>query len=154
MPLALLLLAATAWYLSFFNAFAVPNTDFFAFRQNALDYLRLSPPESFKRLPVFPILIGILSLGMPGPHPVLLAAEMLNLLLAPVCLWLVYRIARRFLGTGSSFAVTALCAVNHTMVFSATQPLLEMVLLTTILEGIQDICVRDLRQQLRQEWLT
>lgn len=143
-PLALMLAGAVVLYLQFFDAFAVPRIDFFAFRMHALRYLQGLPPYSFRWLPMFPLLIGVTSLVMPGPEPVLLAAEIMNLLLAPVCLWLIYRIARQFLSPKASFVVTALCAVNQTMVYSVAQPLLEMLLLTGVLLTI-DLSLRGSR---------
>ena len=131
--MALTLGAALLWYLQFFNAFNVPYYDFFSYQENALRYLQLQPPESFKRLPLFPGLIGLLSLVMPGPHPILQAAELLNLLLAPLCLWLIARITRQFLGARASLVVVALCAVNPVMAFSVVQPLSEMTILTCVL---------------------
>ncbi len=128
-------------YLPFFNAFAVPYPDFFQYRENALWYLQGRLPEYFKRLPLFPVLLGLVSLGMPGPEPELLAAELLNLLLAPVCLWLLYRIACRFVSQASAMIVVAVFALNRTMVYAAAQPNVEMVLLAAVLATI------DLAQQ-------
>lgn len=124
-------------YLPFFNAFAVPYADFFQYRENALWYLHGELPRYFKRLPLFPLAMGFLSLFMPGPEPELLAAELLNLMLAPACLWLLYRIARRFVGAASSLIIVAAFAANRTMVYSAVEPNVEMILLATVLFAVE-----------------
>lgn len=131
----LLLVCAAVWLVvgAFVNAYEVPNTDFFAFWDNALSYLRLELPDSLKRLPVYPVLIGMLSRLMPGPEPVLPAALWLNALLVPLVLWLAARVARRLIGRGAAVAVAAVLAASPTMVFCATQPLLEVVFLSLIL---------------------
>ncbi len=134
LAVALAVMAAVIFvYLPFFNAFAVPYPDFFQYREHALWYLHGRLPEYFKRLPLFPLLMGPVSLIMPGSEPELLAAELLNLLLAPLCLWLLYRIARRFVGLASSIVIVAVVAVNRTMVYAAVEPNVEMILLATVL---------------------
>lgn len=132
-PLVLICVAALILVSHFFNAFAVPNTDFFAFREHALRYLQFRMPDDFKRLPVFPIVIGVLSRFIPAGEPVLPAALWLNAALTPVALWLAVRVGRRFVGSGTAVMVAATLAVNPTMVFCMTQPLLEVPLLCLIL---------------------
>ena len=120
-------------YLKFFNAFAVPYPDFFQYWDDALAYLHGTILWESKRLPLFPLMIGGLSRLLPGPHAIMLAAQVLNLALAPVCLWLIYRIAREFVGAAMSAAVVVLCAVNSTLYYAAVEPNLEMTILATVL---------------------
>jgi len=134
--LALLILSAWLLYVACFNTYQVPNNDFFRFRENALAYLNLTLPESVKRLPVFSLLIGVMSLIMPGPHPILLAAQVLNVLLAPVVLWFIHRTAREFTGPKTSLVVTALSASHWMMFHAAAQPLLELTLLSLVLATV------------------
>jgi hypothetical protein len=84
LPIALMAGAAALLYLQFFNAFAVPYSDFFQYWKDALAYLQGTVPVASKRLPWFPLLIGGLSRLLPGPHAIMLAAQLLNLALAPV----------------------------------------------------------------------
>lgn len=131
--LGLILLAALALYLRFFNSLAVPNPDFFEYRGYALSFLQLSLPDGFKRFPLFPLLIGIVSLVMPGSEPELMAALTLNLVLAVVSLWLIYRITRQFVAPSTSLAIVTLCIVNRAMVYSVSEAMSEITILTTIL---------------------
>lgn len=117
--------------LYYFDFFVVPNTDFFAFQEQALDWLNLSLPECFKRAPLFPFVIGWLSLLFRVRHPILFAAEIFNLLLYPVSLLLIYLTSKRFLIKGAFF-VPWLFALNP-LVYLSNQPIVEVLLLTTIL---------------------
>lgn len=144
--LALLLAAATLLYVPFFNAFAVPYADFFSYHETAEALTRLTWPATFKRMPLFPLILGGLAHLLPGPEAILRAAELWNLLLAPVCLWLIFRLARRLVGAPAAAAVTALCAVNPVMVYSVAQPQIELTILLTIL------LVIDLAWQGRLGW--
>ena len=120
-------------YLKFFNAFAVPYPDFFEYQENAVAYLHGTIPWASKRLPLFPLLIGGLSQALSGPHAVMRAAQLLNLALAPVGLWLISRIAREFVRPLSSLMIAALCAVNASFYYAATQPTIEMTILVSVL---------------------
>ena len=131
--LVLIMGAAVLLYAQFFSAFAVPYPDFFQYWEDALAYLQGTVPMASKRLPLFPLMIGELSRLLPGPHAIMLAAQLLNLALAPVCLWLIDRIARTFVQPSTSLAVVALCAVNSTLYYAAVEPNLEMTILASVL---------------------
>ena len=133
LPIALIAAAAMLLYVPFFNAFAVPYPDFFQYCEDALAYLQGTVPAASKRLPLFPLVIGGLSRILPGPNPIMLAAQLLNLALAPVCLWLIYRITRAFVGAAFGAAIVILCAVNQTFYYAAIEPNLEMTILATVL---------------------
>jgi hypothetical protein len=120
----------------FHNYFYTPISDFFDIRESTISLLNLSLPQSFKRVPLYPLLIGILSLFFPFvKYPILFAAQLLNLILAIISLLLIYLISNKFLNKGA-FVVVWLCALNINTLFSTIQPLIEMTLLTTILLSI------------------
>jgi len=135
--LGLLLAATMLLYVPFFNAFTVPYPDFFSYHETAEALTRLTWPETFKRMPLFPLIIGGLARLLPGPDAILHAAQLWNLLLAPVCLWLIFRLARRVVRAPVAAAVAALCAVNPVMVYSVTQPQIELTILLTVLLVIE-----------------
>jgi hypothetical protein len=111
----------------YFNRFEVPNTDFFAFRRDALAYLRLDLPENFKRAPLYPLLMGAVSLLMPGPEPELLAGEVVNLLLTLLLVYLTFRIATALVGN-AGWLVAFGVALSPVFMPSASQPLAEATL--------------------------
>jgi hypothetical protein len=114
----------------------MPMSDFFEFRDSALSFLNLSLPESFQIAPLYPLLIGILSLIFPFvKHPILFAAQLLNFSLSIISLLIIYSISNKFLNKGA-FIVVWLCALNCSTLYLTIQPLVEMSLLTTILLSI------------------
>ncbi|MBC7186567.1 MAG: hypothetical protein H5U38_05995, partial [Calditrichaeota bacterium] len=125
--LFLLLLGTLLHITVYFNRFEVPNTDFFAFRRDALAYLRLDLPENFKRAPVYPLLMGTVSLLMPGPEPELLAGELVNLVLTLLLVYLSFRIATALVGN-AGWLVAFGVAISPVVMPSATQPLAEATL--------------------------
>lgn len=136
MVAGLFLLAGGVFYLPFFNAFTVPKMDFFGLHWNAVQYLHCEPPYSFKRLPLFSLLIGVVAFVMPGPEPILAAAEVINAVLAPMSLWLIYRIGRRFHDPRASLMLTALCAADPVTVYCVAQPLHDILHLTLVLSTV------------------
>jgi hypothetical protein len=128
-----LILSAFFLYLNFFNDYAVPSSDFFAFRGNALSYLNFELPWSLKREPIYPLIIGLSSLIFT--KTILFSANVINLVCALINVYLVYRIAFFFLGS-IGFFVALIFAVNPTTVAMANQPLLETCLISFILVTI------------------
>jgi hypothetical protein len=132
---AALLICAASLLLAghYFAAFTVPDTDFFEFRTNALSLMSGQLPENLKRLPFFPLVIGLASLAFSETDPVLPAALFVNVVFGVASLWLTFCVARRLVGSRAAAAVAALTAVNPAMIYCMTQPCLEPVLLATIL---------------------
>ncbi|MDZ7338622.1 MAG: hypothetical protein ONB30_08780 [candidate division KSB1 bacterium] len=121
----LLLLAATLVHIAiYFNRFEVPNTDFFAFRRDALAYMRGDLPENFKRGPVYPLLMGLVSRVLPGSEPELFAGELVNAALTLLLVYLVFRIATALMGSGGVVVAFGV-AISPVLMPSATQPLAE-----------------------------
>ncbi|HOQ04654.1 MAG TPA: hypothetical protein PKY88_05520 [Anaerohalosphaeraceae bacterium] len=124
----LVLLFGTYLSVLYFGHQAVPNSDFPAFVQTARDILNFRLPASFKRLPGLGILQIALSIFLKGPHPVLTAGLLLNALLYPLCGWLFYLIARRFLGR-MAFWAALLALVNPEVLLWLVHPIAEIPLL-------------------------
>jgi hypothetical protein len=126
-PLLILLFGGyLAWL--YFGHQAVPNSDFPAFVQTARDILHFRLPASFKRLPGLGILQIALSIFLKGPHPVLTAGLLLNALLYPLCGWLFYLIAKRFLPQGAFWAAL-LAMLNPEVLTWMVHPIVEIPLL-------------------------
>ncbi len=123
-------LSAFFLYLNFFNNLGVPNSDFFAFRENALSYLDFKLPSSLKREPLFPLTIGLVSIMLQSS--IIFAAQITNLILSLINCYFVYRISKVFLGRAAFFPAL-LFSMNPTTVFMVAQPILETMLVSTIL---------------------
>ncbi len=127
LTLVLLLAATLLHILAYFNRFSVPSTDFFAFRRDALAYMRFEGPENYKRGPVFPLLMGGLAKVIGGQEPELLAVELLNLALSLVLVYLSLKIATAMFGR-VGLAVAFGVAMSPLLMPSGTQPLAEATL--------------------------
>ncbi len=77
--------------------FYVPDSDFFDFQDKAQAWVRGEMPENTKRLPMYSVVIAVVSRVMPGEHPFLLAAQWINVLTLLGTLILVFVISRRWL---------------------------------------------------------
>lgn len=135
MLLAALLAYAFAFVLAHYNFPAAPPSDFFSFRGPAASFAKLEVPDSFKRAPAFPAALALVRLVMPGPHPYLAAANLLNLLASAGVLALAYYWARPRLGRGAPLLV-ALVAVYSQFPILAALPLCEMGYLLFILAAV------------------
>ncbi|MBN1541612.1 glycosyltransferase family 39 protein [candidate division KSB1 bacterium] len=113
------------------NGFDVPDSDFFDYRQQAIQLRNLSWPDHFKRPPLFQGLIALTSTVFPEPWRELYAAELIIALCAVFSLILVYRIARHFLGGAGGFWVAWIWACHPATLRMAIKPKPEM--LTTLL---------------------
>ena len=118
-----------------FDAAAVPEFDFFAFRDVAAGMARLEVPTYFKRAPVYPLLMAAWPFRFGGADRLLQGAEVVNLLAALGALLMVYRWGRVAVGRGAALAavITGCCALYPE--FTA-QPLCEMTLLFFILAAV------------------
>jgi hypothetical protein len=123
--LLLVLCAATvlAWSLQF-HPFALPNNDYASFENVAESLARAELPRSFVRAPIFPGLMALVAPMLPGPHPYLQAALVLNLLFSLALLLALHGLAERTLGRGAILAPALFATTNqfHSM---GLQPLVE-----------------------------
>ncbi len=97
---AIVILLAFGIYQSvlYFGHQAVPNSDFTAFVKTAHQLLSFELPSDFKRVPVLGILQIGLSKFISGDHPELTAGWLLNAILHPLSIVLLYLVGKRFLG--------------------------------------------------------
>jgi hypothetical protein len=112
----------------YFGHQAVPKSDFPAFVKTAHQLLSFELPSSFKRVPVLGILQIGLSKFVSGDHPELTAGWLLNAILHPLSIVLLYLVGKRFLGYGAVwFALIA--GINPWMLHLLRQPIAETTLI-------------------------
>jgi hypothetical protein len=112
----------------YFGHTIVPNSDFPAFFETGRELLSFRAPSSFKRVPVLGILQVCLSYLVGGQHPGLTAGWLLNAILHPFNLILLWLVARQVVGRGSLWlAVVAI--INPQVVYLLTEPIAETTLL-------------------------
>jgi len=121
---AVLLVFGAYQSIQYFGHQVVPNSDFPAFIRTGKALLAFKLPASFKRAPVLGLLQAALSRAIGGQHPDLTAGWLLNSILHPFSVLLLYLIARRILdGGGWLFAI--IVAVNPWTLALLVQPLAE-----------------------------
>ena len=135
--LAFLGLACVAFWLTHYHYYFVPNADYFSFDRAAREIWSGRLPSSTKRMPLFPFLMGLVAKGIPAEHPELHAALALNIAFSLGSIFLMYFIARRWLGWMAVLPAMLLAATDS---FSrwCLQPIVEpslgfFVLLTVFL---------------------
>ncbi|MHC5060537.1 MAG: hypothetical protein ACYTFK_05585 [Planctomycetota bacterium] len=102
----------------------VPNSDFPAFVKTGNSLLAFKLPASFKRAPILGLLQASLSRVAGGQHPDLTAGWLLNSILHPFNLLLLYLIGRKILGTGG-WLYAIILALNPWTVAMLVQPIAE-----------------------------
>ena len=132
--LFVVLLAAYGVFQSirFFGHQVVPNSDFFDFIKVGRELWSFQMPSSFKRAPV----VGLLQVGISkmvgGRQPDLTAGWLLNSIVHPLNILLLYGIARRLIGR-SAFVFAALTIINPWVLDAMIHPVAETTLLFFIL---------------------
>jgi len=112
----------------YFGHQVVPNSDFPSFVGVARTILRFEMPSNFKRLPGLGILQIGLSKFISGPHPVLTAGWLLNAIVHPLSIVLLYLIGKKVLGR-SALGFALLVAVNPWTIKQLAQPMAETTLM-------------------------
>ncbi len=102
----------------------MPNSDFPAFIKTGKALLAFELPGSFKRAPVLGLLQAALSRAVGGQHPDLTAGWLLNSILHPFSLLLLYLIARKILN-GAAWLYAIIVIVNPWTVALLVQPIAE-----------------------------
>jgi hypothetical protein len=116
----------------YFGHQVVPNSDFPAFVRTGKALLAFKLPGSFKRAPVLGILQAVLSRVVGGQHPDLTAGWLLNSILHPFNLLLLYLIARKILA-GGAWLYAIIVIVNPWTIALLVQPLAETTMIFFIL---------------------
>ena len=125
----------------YFGHQAVPNSDFAAFARQGHELLSLKMPGSFKRAPVLGLLIASLSHVVGGRHPDLTAGWLLNAVLYPFNLILLYLVGRRLFGR-SAFWVAVIIIINPRLLQSLADPIVETTLVFFTLLTVYSIFAR------------
>lgn len=114
--------------LIYYGYLVVPNSDFPAFIDTGKSIMKFRLPTSFKRLP----LLGMLQIGLSriitGQHPELTAGWMLNSILHPLNVVLLYLIGKKFLGN-AAFWFALIAALNPWTVNLLMDPIVETTLI-------------------------
>jgi hypothetical protein len=130
---SLLLLAVGLYHsIHLFGHRPVPNTDFFAFNRIGHQLWSLQLPSDYKRGPVVGLLQVPLSLLIAGANPDLTASWLLNAILHPFNLLLLWLIGRRFIGRWA-FWVAIVAMTNPWVLWLVTESLAETTYLFFIL---------------------
>ena len=120
--------ARAALALLFFGHTVTPHPDMWPFVRTGHELLAFETPTNFKRAPLVGLLQAGLSQWMPGPHPDLTAAWLLNAMLHPLTVVLLWLVARRFVGQ-AGFWVALLASINPWLVYMLTEGIAETTLL-------------------------
>jgi hypothetical protein len=116
----------------YFGHTVVPISDFPAFFRVGQELLSFKIPSTFKLAPVVGLLQVILSYFLGGQYPNLTAGWLLNAILHPFNLILLWLVARKFLGrTAQWFAILAI--INPWVLYLLTEPIVETTYLFFIL---------------------
>jgi hypothetical protein len=116
----------------YFGHQVVPNPDFTGFTSIARRLVSFGLPGSYKRLPVLGLLQIAISSLFDGQHPDLTAGWLLNAVLHPFNIVLVWLIGRRLVGK-SAVWVAVIAAINPWTLQMLTEPIVETTLLFFIL---------------------
>ncbi len=115
--------------------YAMPYTDFVEFVDCGHAWLAGELPPTFKRAPLYPLLVVGLSKLIGGPVPEMRVAEWLNALLLPANGLLVYLIGRCWFGPAARWAAAWVLLLPMSLYCTAhliVEPLLVTVVLLTI----------------------
>jgi hypothetical protein len=111
----------------YFGHKTVPNSDFPAFLRVGRELLSFEIPSSFKRAPVVGLLEAGLSRFVGGPHPDLTAGWLLNAILHPFTVVLLWLIARRIVGRWA-WCIVLIVVINPWWLQNLREPVAETTL--------------------------
>ncbi len=112
----------------YFGHQVVPNSDFPGFVRVARQILSFQAPSSYKRAPVVGLLQVCLSPFVAGQHPDLTAGWLLNAILHPFNVVLLWLIGKRIVGQ-SALWMAAIATVNPWVIQLLGEPIAETTLL-------------------------
>jgi hypothetical protein len=106
----------------------VPNSDFTGFVRVGRQILSFQLPSTYKRLPVLGMLQVCISSLIDGNHPDLTAGWLLNAILHPFNIVLIWLIGRKFVGR-TAIWVAIIAAINPWTLRMVADPIVETTLL-------------------------
>jgi hypothetical protein len=120
------------YWLLHYHQFFVPPVDTQEFLDLSREMWSLKAPTYYKRMPLFPFVIGLVGKLIPAREPELEAALSLNILFSGASLVFLYLVARKMIGWAAIVPLCFLAASNltHNM---AGQPLVEPIMGLTLL---------------------
>jgi len=116
----------------YFGHQIVPNPDFTGFTRVGRQLWSFNLPSSYKRAPMLGLLQVLLSWIVGGQHPELTAGWLLNAILHPCSIVLVWLIGRQIIGKAAIW-VALISMVNPWVLQSLTHPIAETTLLFFVL---------------------
>lgn len=112
----------------YFGHTVVPIADFPGLFGAGRDILSFQMPRRFKQTPVLGMLQFILSWFVGGPHPPLTAGWLLNAVLHPLNLVLLWLVGKRIVGK-SALWIAIVAILNPWVIYLLTEPIIETTLL-------------------------
>jgi len=126
----------------YFGHQIVPNPDFTAFASAGHKLLSLQLPSSLKRAPVLGLLQAAISHLVGGPHPDLTAGRLLNAILHPFSVVLLYLISEKIIRRYAAASLALIVAINPWQLRMLCDPIAETTLLFFVLLTFYLILVR------------
>ena len=139
--LAILLLGVGAYWSVQYQPFHLPNNDWYSFERSARALADGELPGSTKRMPLFPLLVGVVSAGFDARHPELHAALVWNQLFSLAGLVGLFGVARVFLPRGA-ILLPLLVAGSNQFHYNALQPLVDPSLACFVILGFWAFLMR------------
>ena len=112
----------------YFGCKVVPNPDFTVIARTGRELLSFQVPSSFKYAPVVGLLQAALSHLVGGQHPELAAGWLLNAILHPFSLVLLWLVGKKIVGA-SALWFAFIVIINHWVIYMLTDPIIETPLL-------------------------
>ncbi|MBN2212193.1 MAG: hypothetical protein JW709_12415 [Sedimentisphaerales bacterium] len=112
----------------YFGHLAVPNPDFTGFLESARQFWSPGKADYFKRAPVLSFLQIPLGHLIGGPYPDLAGGWLLNALIHPFNLLLLWLVGRKIIGSAALW-VTLAAMLNPQTIYLITEPICETLLL-------------------------
>ncbi len=113
-----------AYWVPHYHPFFLPSSDFPSFEATAKELLAGQLPSSYKRMPLFPFLMGLLAPFMPGERPHLHAGLVLNMGFSLGIPVLTFLFGRRLIGPAAFLPAFGLLFISD-FHRSAHQPLVD-----------------------------
>jgi len=139
--LAILLSGCLAYWVFNYRQFSIPGSDFYEFVRTGKELTSCQAPDTYKRLPLYPVLLGLLGRVMPGDEPYIEAGLVANIVFSLGILVLLFVLTRRLVGW-PAFVTIALVASLWLFHKYALQPLLEPCMGFFILLAMLLFCLR------------
>jgi len=122
--LGILLAGCATYWILHFHKFSIPGPDFYQYEQTGKELTALHLPSTYKRMPLFPVLMNLAGRLVRTEEPFMDAALALSMAFSLGLLAILFYLGRRLIGPAAIFPVVMLASIT---VFNnmALQPLLE-----------------------------